>query len=438
MVLVGPSGCGKTTLLHVIAGISRADAGEIRVDGVDIAPPVGSRPRPLPGGQDRLRLPDVQSVARLHGAGKRAAGDDLRPAPQGCPARRSDLLDRVGLECPRRRTSRPALSVGEQQRVAVARALANRPVLMLADEPTANVDQAHQQQIIDLIRQTCREENVALVLVTHTPEVAAQFDRVDRLADINHLGKPRMNLFTIAWRSIQQRGLGLRPDVVVHGVGRDAGRGRAVDPRRGRRFVPQQCQPGLQPDRRRQGRQAAADAEHGLLPEPAGREHPLRLLPGVPVRRAAAAGRGGTRRRWTCTATASSRLPPPSPSPSAWAISTAASARWAPPRNSSRRLRSAPPRTGSSNSPQGRNFQRKSPEHGYWEAVVGSVAARELNLHVGDRISPTHGDPELGDPSRRGLHGGRDPEAVRHAQRPRRVREHRRLLLDEQPCETRR
>ena len=63
--------------------------------------------------------------------------------------------------------------------------LANRPKLLLADEPTANVDTRHQQQIIDLVRETSREENVALVLVTHTPEVAGQFDRVDNLEEIN-------------------------------------------------------------------------------------------------------------------------------------------------------------------------------------------------------------------------------------------------------------
>ena len=76
------------------------------------------------------------------------------------------------------------LSVGEQQRVAVARALANKPKLLLADEPTANIDTRHQQQVVDLIRETCREENVALVLVTHTPEVAEQFDRVENLEHI--------------------------------------------------------------------------------------------------------------------------------------------------------------------------------------------------------------------------------------------------------------
>ncbi len=77
------------------------------------------------------------------------------------------------------------LSVGEQQRVAVARALANRPRLLLADEPTASVDPRHQQEMIDLIRETCREEGVALFLVTHAPEVAAQFERTVDLEQLN-------------------------------------------------------------------------------------------------------------------------------------------------------------------------------------------------------------------------------------------------------------
>jgi ABC-type lipoprotein export system ATPase subunit len=79
------------------------------------------------------------------------------------------------------------LSVGEQQRVAVARALANRPKILLADEPTANVDSGSQQQVLDLIRETTAEEKVALVLVTHSPEVARQFERVDRLEEINRV-----------------------------------------------------------------------------------------------------------------------------------------------------------------------------------------------------------------------------------------------------------
>ena len=84
------------------------------------------------------------------------------------PQRATELLRRVGLG--HRLTHKPAaLSVGEQQRVAVARALVNRPVLLLADEPTANIDPAHQQQVIDLLREVCRAENVAMLLVTHSP-----------------------------------------------------------------------------------------------------------------------------------------------------------------------------------------------------------------------------------------------------------------------------
>jgi putative ABC transport system ATP-binding protein len=105
---------------------------------------------------------------------------------RGDPARARQLLDRVGLG--KRLSHKPAmLSVGEQQRVAVARALANRPKLLLADEPTANVDTGHQQQIIDLIRQSCTDEKVALLLVTHTPEVSGQFGRVEQLDRFNQV-----------------------------------------------------------------------------------------------------------------------------------------------------------------------------------------------------------------------------------------------------------
>jgi putative ABC transport system ATP-binding protein len=99
-------------------------------------------------------------------------------------ARARQLLEEVGLG--HRLTHKPrALSVGEQQRVAVARALANRPVLLLADEPTANVDPAHQQHIIDLLRSACQRENIAMLLVTHSTEVAQQFSRIEHLEEIN-------------------------------------------------------------------------------------------------------------------------------------------------------------------------------------------------------------------------------------------------------------
>ena len=96
------------------------------------------------------------------------------------------LLDEVGL-CHRMGHKPAALSVGEQQRVAVARALANQPSLLLADEPTANVDPAHQQQVIDLLRGACEQEKVAMLLVTHAPEVSDQFARVEYLEKVNRV-----------------------------------------------------------------------------------------------------------------------------------------------------------------------------------------------------------------------------------------------------------
>jgi putative ABC transport system ATP-binding protein len=183
MVLLGPSGCGKTTLLHVIAGISRADAGRILLDGVDVA---GFSE----GVRDRIRAEKIGYVFQTFNlmSGFSALENVLLGMTfargKKDPRRARDLLDRVGLA--HRMTHKPdALSVGEQQRVAVARALANRPRLLLADEPTANVDPANQQHIVDLIRETCREEKIALLMVTHAHEVAEQFERVEQLERIN-------------------------------------------------------------------------------------------------------------------------------------------------------------------------------------------------------------------------------------------------------------
>jgi ABC-type lipoprotein export system ATPase subunit len=195
MVLVGRSGCGKTTLLHVIAGISRPDEGRVKVDGWDITLMSEAE-------CDRFRAERMGYVFQTFNLlpGFTALENVLlgmtfgRGRPD--PARARHLLHRVGLD---HRISHkpPKLSVGEQQRVAVARALANRPKLLLADEPTANIDTGNQQQVIDLLRETCREENVALVLVTHSPEVAGQFDRVERLEEINHV-QPKSTAITWA------------------------------------------------------------------------------------------------------------------------------------------------------------------------------------------------------------------------------------------------
>jgi putative ABC transport system ATP-binding protein len=183
VVVVGASGCGKTTLLHIIAGILRPTSGHVLIDGWDT-------PILTEAERDQFRARRIgyvfQTFNLLQGftalenvmIGMTFAG------ARSDKNRAKDLLDKVGLG--HRLHHKPAqLSVGEQQRVSVARALANKPKLVLADEPTANVDVGNQQQVIDMLRHTCQEENVALILVTHAPEVAKQFSRVDKLADIN-------------------------------------------------------------------------------------------------------------------------------------------------------------------------------------------------------------------------------------------------------------
>lgn len=187
VVLRGRSGCGKTTLLNCIAGLTTVDSGQISISGRDVT----KLPEAI---RDRFRATYIGFVFQTF---------NLLPAftalenvmlgmtfTGGKPdvERAAKLLADVGLE--HRLTHKPrALSVGEQQRVAVARALANRPVLLLADEPTANIDPAHQQQVIDQLRGACERENIAMLLVTHSPEVSEQFSRVDQLEQVNRAAR---------------------------------------------------------------------------------------------------------------------------------------------------------------------------------------------------------------------------------------------------------
>lgn len=191
IVIVGRSGCGKTTLLHTIAGISRADSGEIWLDKINLA-------EMSEAGVDRVRAAKIGYVFQTFNllSGFSALENVLLGMTfargRKDTQRAHHLLERVGLG--HRSTHRPgALSVGEQQRVAVARALANKPSLLLADEPTANIDPRNQQMIVDLIRDTCKEENISLLLVTHSPEVAGQFERVVKLEEVNRVTKEALS-----------------------------------------------------------------------------------------------------------------------------------------------------------------------------------------------------------------------------------------------------
>lgn len=182
--LVGSSGGGKTTLLNVLSGILAPDSGKVIIDAKDIAglhEVVRDRFRAAKIGfvfQTFNLLPAFTALENvLLGMSFSGRGIDKDFAVS--------LLERVGLG--KRLNHLPQrMSVGEQQRVSVARSLANKPVLLLADEPTANVDPANQDLILNLIKDTCTENKVTLLMVTHAMEVANTFSRIDKLQDFNN------------------------------------------------------------------------------------------------------------------------------------------------------------------------------------------------------------------------------------------------------------
>ncbi|WP_010581778.1 ABC transporter ATP-binding protein [Schlesneria paludicola] len=183
VALIGSSGGGKTTLLNIIAGITSADSGDVLISGTNIAklPEVA---------RDRFRAERIGYVFQTFNLLPAFTALENVLLGMSFGGRKADrsraikLLERVGLG--HRLHHRPAqMSVGEQQRTSVARALVNTPRLLLADEPTANVDVANQETVLQLLRESCREHDVSLLLVTHAQDVAAQFDRVEKLSDFN-------------------------------------------------------------------------------------------------------------------------------------------------------------------------------------------------------------------------------------------------------------
>jgi putative ABC transport system ATP-binding protein len=182
VAIAGPSGCGKSTLLHVLGCVDTATSGELRLEGRD----VGAL---SDGERSRIRLAKIGFVFQrffLLPMLSALENVELPQAEAGTPkAERRDrarmLLDYVGLG--HRADHRPSqLSGGEMQRVAIARALANQPRLILADEPTGELDQATGGAIAELFDRLHRD-GTAVVVVTHDPSIAAKAQRVLRMRD---------------------------------------------------------------------------------------------------------------------------------------------------------------------------------------------------------------------------------------------------------------
>jgi len=181
LAIVGPSGSGKSTLLGLIAGLDAPTAGRIVVDGVDITALDEDALATLRGRRIGFVFQFFHLIPSLTALENVLVPLEIAGAA-GAAARARALIADVGLTD--RLDHYPAqLSGGEQQRVAIARALANDPALVLADEPTGNLDSATGRHIIEILLDVNRRRRTTLVLVTHDPELAGQADAVVRLRD---------------------------------------------------------------------------------------------------------------------------------------------------------------------------------------------------------------------------------------------------------------
>ncbi len=185
VLLAGTSGCGKSTLLHLIAGLEDGSRGSISIAGTGIGSMRGAA-------RDAFRGRTIGMVFQTHhllpGFSARenlviAMMSSAIPQAQRGP-RADELLGAVGLSPADRDRPADRLSVGQQQRVAVARAVAAKPALVLADEPTASLDPENADNAIALLRETCQAAGAALLCTSHDPAMRPRFDRVVELSSI--------------------------------------------------------------------------------------------------------------------------------------------------------------------------------------------------------------------------------------------------------------
>jgi len=186
VALEGASGSGKTTLLHIVAGILTPDSGSVSLAGHELTKLSESK-------VDRVRAEHIGYVFQTFNLlqGYTALENVLLGMAFGSGRdvdRAHKLLERVGI-ADKANHLPGQLSVGQQQRVAIARAVANRPSLLLADEPTGNLDTEMAQQALTLLREACEEVGAAILLVSHDPAVLGAFEQRRSLADINRAAK---------------------------------------------------------------------------------------------------------------------------------------------------------------------------------------------------------------------------------------------------------
>jgi len=182
VALVGPSGSGKSTLLGVLAGLDRPTAGRVLIDGIDITDLPESRLAAVRNAKVGMVFQNFNLIPTLTAQENVEVPLYVGDHPGSPAARAREVLELVGLD--HRTLHRPAqLSGGEQQRVAIARALATRPAIVIADEPTGNLDAANGERILHLIADLRRRLGTTFLIATHDRDIATRAERVVSIVD---------------------------------------------------------------------------------------------------------------------------------------------------------------------------------------------------------------------------------------------------------------
>ena len=180
--VVGPSGSGKSTLFYLLGGLTRADSGRVVVDGDDFAKLSDAERTRMRKGKIGFVFQKFNLLPTLDAGSNIAIAQDIAGRKNGDSAYFNKISDLLGLT--KRLHHRPSeLSGGEQQRVALARALINQPAIVLADEPTGNLDSKNSEIVLGMLRQTNCDLGQTVLMITHNPEAASYADRIIHMRD---------------------------------------------------------------------------------------------------------------------------------------------------------------------------------------------------------------------------------------------------------------
>jgi putative ABC transport system ATP-binding protein len=182
VTVVGPSGSGKSTLFYLLGGLTRADSGSVSIDGVDFATLSDSERTKLRKSKIGFVFQKFNLLPTLSARANIEIAADIAGRSKPDPAFAKKIAEMLGIGG--RLNHRPSeLSGGEQQRVALARALINRPAIVLADEPTGNLDSKNSEIVLNMLRQSNRELGQTVLMITHNPQAAEYGDRIIHMRD---------------------------------------------------------------------------------------------------------------------------------------------------------------------------------------------------------------------------------------------------------------